>query len=92
VATGDIVWAGWSVDGLHYAYSNGGPMNLQVGTVGGPSFPLVVGTDLRWINATDYLFLSGSAGAWTIQRGTLGAGAVPLVSPAGQFVQFDFDS
>jgi hypothetical protein len=92
VATGDIVWAGWSVDGLHYAYSNGGPMNLQVGTVGGASFPLIVGTDLRWINATDYLFLSGSAGAWTLQRGTLGAGAVPLVSPAGQFVQFDFDS
>ena len=92
VTTGDLVWAGWAPDGVHFAYSVGGPMNLQLGTVGGASAPLSVGTGLRWIDATDYLYLSGSSGAWTLQHGTVGSGSVPVVSPAGSFVQFDFDS
>jgi hypothetical protein len=91
VATGDVQWAGWAPDGVHFAYSNGGPMNLQLGTVGGGSVPLVVGTDLVWLNSTDYLYLSGSSGAWTLNRGSLGAATVPLVSPAGAMVQFDAD-
>ncbi|HSB91058.1 MAG TPA: hypothetical protein VLD63_13655 [Anaerolineales bacterium] len=91
VATGDVRWAGWSPDGGHFLFTSGGPMNLQLGTVGGGSSPLVVGTDFRWINSTDYLYLSGSAGAWTLHRGTLGGANVPLVSPSGDAVQFDVD-
>jgi hypothetical protein len=92
VATGDVRWAGWSPDGSHFLYTNGGPMNLQLGTLGGGPTPLVVGTDFRWINATDYLYLSGSAGAWTLHRGSLGGADVPLVSPTGDTVQFDVDA
>ncbi|HET7009288.1 MAG TPA: hypothetical protein VFI11_00810 [Anaerolineales bacterium] len=92
VATGGIQWEGWAPDGVHYVYSIGGPMNLQLGTVGGAPAPFVVGTDVGWINATDYLYLTGSAGAWTLHKGTLGGVSVPLASPAGDFVQFDFDS
>ncbi len=91
VATGDVQWAGWAPDGLHFVYSNGGPMNLQLGTLGGASVPLIVGTGLKWINATDYLFLSGSSGAWTLNHGNLGGATLPLVSPAGSMVSFDAD-
>jgi len=92
VATGDVQWAGWAPDGVHFVYSNGGPMNLQLGTVGGGSVPLVVGMDLVWLNATDYFYLSGGSGAWTLNHGSLGAAVVPLVSPAGAMVQFDADA
>lgn len=92
VATGDVQWAGWAPDGVHFVYSNGGPMNLQLGTVGGASVPLVVGTDLAWLNSTDYLYLSGSFGAWTLNHGSLGAATVPLVSPISPMVQFDADA
>lgn len=91
VATGDVQWAGWSPDGVHFVYSSGGPMNLQLGTVGGASVPLTVGTSLKWINATDYLYLSGSSGAWTLNHGTLGGATLPLASPAGVSVSFDWD-
>jgi hypothetical protein len=91
VATGDVQWAGWAPDGVHFVYSNGGPMNLQLGTVGGGSAPLVLGTDLVWLNSTDYLYLSGSSGAWTLNHGSLAAATVPLVSPAGAMVRFDAD-
>jgi hypothetical protein len=92
VTTGAIQWASWAPDSVHFVYTVGGPMDMQVATLGGPSAPLAVGTDLQWINATDYLYLSGSSGAWTLQKGTLGSGAAPLVSPPGEFVQYDFDA
>jgi hypothetical protein len=92
VTTGAIQWEGWAPDAVHFVYSLGGPMNLQVATIGGASLPLAVGTDLSWINATEYLFLSGAMGGWTLQKGTLGGGSAPLVSPAGDFVRYDFDA
>ena len=92
VATGGLQWAGWAPDGVHFVYSIGGPMNLQLGTVGGAAVPLVVGTGLTWINSTDYLYLSGSSGAWTLNHGSLGAAAIPLMSPTGPTVHFDADA
>jgi hypothetical protein len=90
-ASGDIQWQGWAPDSTHFVFSSGGPLNLQLGALGAAPAPLVNGTGLRWINATDFLFLSGSFGAWTLQQGSTGAAAAPLDSPAGDFVSFDFD-
>jgi hypothetical protein len=66
-------------------------MSLKLGTVGGASVPLTTGTALRWINSTDYLYLSGSSGAWSLNHGVLGGGSTLLISPAGSTVQFDAD-
>jgi hypothetical protein len=35
------------------------------------------------------VYLSGSSGAWTLMRGSIGGPAVALASPAGDFVAFD---
>ncbi len=90
VNTGDLTWQGWSPDGLHFVYSLGGPMMLQLGTVGGTSAPLVGGTSLRWYSPTGFLFQSGSFGAWTMNWGGIGEPIVALSSPAGDFIAFDF--
>jgi len=90
VATGDLTWAGWAPDASHFAFSLGSPMSLYLGDVSGASFPLITGTDLRWFAPSEFLFLSGSAGAWTLHRGGIGLPATPLVSPAGDFIAYDF--
>jgi hypothetical protein len=90
VSTGDVVWGGWAPDAAHFTFSLGGPLSLQLGDVSGASSPLVNGTDLEWFSSTEFLFLSGAMGGWTIQRGGIGLPSSPLASPAGDFVQFDF--
>lgn len=89
VTTGDVVFAGWAPDALHYTFSLGGPMSLQLGDTGGITSPLVSGTDLRWFNSSEFVFLSGAMGGWTIQRGGSGLPSTPLASPAGDFVDYD---
>ena len=90
-ATGEWDWEGWSPDSTHFAYSFGSPSSLMIGAAGGPPMPLAPGTDFLWIDNMEYLFLAGSAGSWILVRGTIG-GAPPqaLVSPAGDFVSYDF--
>jgi hypothetical protein len=88
--TGDIGWVGWVPDGIHFVYSLGDPMNLQLGTDGAGSIPLTTGRDLRWINANKFLCLSGSIGAWTLMIGEPGVAPIPLVSPSGDFISYDF--
>jgi hypothetical protein len=90
VATGQFHWQGWSPDGAHFVFGLDAPMNLQLAQASGASGPLGSGTDLRWFNTAEVLYLSGSMGAWTLQRGGIGLPASPLASPAGDFVQFDF--
>lgn len=90
VASGDVHWKGWSPDGDHFVFSLGGPLNLQLGDTTGASSPLVTGTDLRWFNSAEFLYLSGSSGASTLQRGGVGLPSSALASPAGAFVAYDF--
>jgi len=89
-ATGEIYWVGWAPDGIHFVYSLGGPMNLQLGTDGSADVPLSTGFNLRWINASEYLYLNGSLGAWTLMMGELGMASTTLASPSGDFISYDF--
>jgi hypothetical protein len=89
VATGQLFWDGWSPDSTHYAYGQDEPMNRQLGTRGAAASALGSGTQFRWVNGTTYVYLSGSTGAWTLMRGSIGGPAVSLASPAGEFVAYD---
>lgn len=88
--TGEITWQGWNPDSMNFVYSIG-PTNMQLGKVGLAPLPLAVGIRLRWITPTEYLYLAGSFGSWTLRKGELGGSDIPLASPSGDFVQYDFD-
>ncbi len=83
-------WNGWSPDSSHFVFTVDDPMNLQVGDSAGGISPLVNGTDLDWLGPAQFVFLSGTSGAWTLNRGGLGLPTTPLASPAGDFVDYDF--
>jgi hypothetical protein len=89
-ATGEVDWAGWSPDSTHFAYRFGEPSGLMIGALGEAPLPVGPGTGLRWVNDTEHLYLAGSAGAWTLTRGSIGGSPEALVSPAGDFVSYDF--
>ncbi len=89
-ATGSFDWEGWSPDSTHFAFSFGSPADLVIGAVGEAPNPLGPGIDFRWINATEYFYLAGSMGSWTLTRGAIGGPTVALVSPAGDTVSYDF--
>jgi hypothetical protein len=87
--TDDVQWAGWAPDSLHFVYGAGSPTSLVLGQVGGAPAPIGSGTSLRWISATEFLYLTGSYGSWSLVRGGIGGASTTLVSPAGDFVAFD---
>jgi Tol biopolymer transport system component len=86
--SGNIQWKGWAPESTHFVYAKEAT-NLILGRIGNPPLSLASGTNLRWITDNRYLYLSGSAGSWTLMRGELGAGDSPLVSPVGDFIAFD---
>ena len=88
-STGGIHWSGWAPDAAHFAFGLDAPTNLQIGAPGASAASLAIGTKLRWANGTTYVYLSGSTGAWTLMRGSIGGPPVALASPAGEFVAFD---
>ena len=67
-------------------------MSLHLGVDGGSPTPIGSCSQLEWIDNTKFLCLSGSYGAWTLMRGEIGGGLIPIVSPAGDFVSYDFDA
>ncbi len=88
--TGDVDWVGWAPDSSHFAFTLGTPSSLMIGAPGEPAIPVGSGTRFRWMSATEYLFLAGTAGSWTLTRGTIGGPLEPLVSPAGDAISYDF--
>jgi hypothetical protein len=90
-ATGQLGWLGWAPDGMHFIFSEGAGNNVRLGALGTPPAALVTGTRLRWLNGSDFLYLSGSPGLWTLNRGTLGGGSVALATLAGDYPAYDFD-
>ena len=89
-ATGGIQWQGWSPDSTHFVYSLGTPLNLQLGLDGGAATSIGSCNDLRWRNNNAFFCLSGGMGAWTLMRGQIGGSLTALVSPAGDFISYDF--
>ena len=90
-ATGQLGWVGWAPDGAHFVFSEGVGNNLRLGALGTPATPLVTGTRLRWLDGVQFLYMSGSPGAWTLNRGTIGGGSVALAALAGDYPSYDFD-
>ncbi len=90
-ATGQLGWLGWAPDGTHFIFSEGAGNNIRVGALGSAPTPLVTGTRLRWLNGSEFLYLSGSPGLWTLNHGTIGGGNVALATLAGDYPSYDFD-
>lgn len=86
--TGSLTWLGWGPDSHHFAYLEN--RVLVVAAVGEAAAPLGPAVDARWLGATELLVLSGQRGAWTLSRATVGSAPTPLLSPAGDFVPYDF--
>jgi hypothetical protein len=89
VATGRLFWNGWSPDSGQFAFGLDEPTNLQLGRQGSAPAAIGIGTEFRWANETAFVYLSGSTGAWTLMRGSIGGPSVALASPAGEFIAFD---
>ncbi|MGH2605441.1 MAG: hypothetical protein ACRDG5_02515, partial [Anaerolineales bacterium] len=89
--TGRIHWRGWSPDGIHLVYAYGEDMVLHIAASDADPVPLTAGLQLRWINADQFLYLSGERGEWTLQLGEIGADPIPLATPVGELIAYDFD-
>ncbi len=87
--SGALSWLGWSPDGRHFIFSIGAAPDLSLGAVDNVAVSIGPGTQVEWIDNNSYLFLSGSRGAWTINRGEIGELPTPLLSTGGDFVGYD---
>ena len=87
--SGNIKWDGWHENSEAFVFTTG-TSQMFLGSTQAPSSALVEGIDLRWTDANAFLYLSGSHGDWTLMQGQLGAAPVPIVSPAGDFITYDF--
>ncbi len=87
--SGNIKWNGWHGNSEAFVFTTG-TSQMFLGSTQAPPSALVDGIDLSWTDANAFLFLSGSYGAWTLMRGQLNAAPVPIVSPSGDFITYDF--
>jgi len=88
--TGSIQWKGWGPDSYLFSYTKGSGLDLYVGNLLSVSESLGSGAGLRWINASQYLYLSGAPGSWTLTLADKFGGTMPLAIPSGDFVVYDF--
>ncbi len=86
---GNIKWNGWHENSEAFVFTTGTSQMFLGSTQASPT-ALADGIDLRWTDANAFLFLSGSFGDWTLMRGQLGAASVPIISPTGDFITYDF--
>ena len=89
--SGEIHWGSWSPNGQHFVFGYTDPMSIYLGSEGREPLSLSNGTNFRWINGEEYLYLSGSRGDWTLMKGALGEAPIALAHPAGDYISFDFD-
>jgi hypothetical protein len=87
---GQIRWEGWSPNAVRFAYGSGGPFEVYIGVPEAPRLQIGQGTDLRWLNDDQFLYLQGSTGNWQLARFEGGPVPAILASPAGDFVSYDF--
>lgn len=86
---GQIRWEGWSPNAVRFAYGSGGPFELHIGVPEAPGLPMGQGTDLRWLSDSQFLYLEGSTGAWTLAQFEGGPVPKTLAMPSGDFVSYD---
>jgi hypothetical protein len=53
-------------------------LDLYLGNLLGEPEPLGSGTGLRWVNASEYLYLAGVPGSWTLTLADLDGNRMPL--------------
>ena len=87
--SGNIKWDGWHYNSESFVFTTG-TSQMFLGSPQVPSSVLANGIDLQWTDANEFLFLSGSHGDWTLMRGGIGVAPAPVVSPAGDFIAYDF--
>ena len=87
---GQVRWEGWSPTGVRFAYGSGGPLEIYIGVPEAPRLAMGQGTDVRWLNDDQFLYLEGETGSWTLAQ--FEGGPVPkvLATPIGDFVSYDF--
>ncbi len=76
--TGSLQWKGWGPDSYLFAYTKGSGLDLYLGDLLGEPEPLGSGTGLRWVNASEYLYLAGVPGSWTLTLADLDGNRMPL--------------
>ena len=82
---------GWSLDSAHFLYGRQ-VGETWIGTLGGVPELLDGGTsvgDVVWLPDGQFVYSSGTYGAFSIRLGTLGAGSILIASPASDFAVFD---
>jgi hypothetical protein len=87
--TGDLRWIGWAPNSSVFAYSLG-PSHLEVGRIGEPPIPIGPGSQFRWINDQQYLYLTGTDDNWHLLRGIPGGRAERITQLSGTDVVYDF--
>ena len=76
--TGSLQWKGWGPDSYLFAYTKGSGLDLYLGDLLGEPEPLGSGTGLRWVNASEYLYLAGVPGSWTLTLSDIEGNRMPL--------------
>lgn len=87
---GVIHWRGWSPTGSYFVYAKDSGTQLLLGQPGESSSVIGGGANLRWISPSEFLYLSGSLGDWTLTLSGVGGESTPLVDLAVETVTYDF--
>ena len=76
--TGSLQWKGWGPDSYLFAYTKGSGLDLYLGDLLGEPEALGSGTGLRWVNESEYLYLAGVPGSWTLTLADQAGNKMPL--------------
>lgn len=89
VATGTITWQGWAPDGQHYLFTQGSPLTLMLGSIGGTPSPIGPGSNPQWLDASRFVYVGGGSGSWTLEFDALGSSPQVMASVSGNLATFD---
>jgi hypothetical protein len=81
-------WFGWAPDSDYFVYSTG--PELYLGQLDAEPILIGPGSRLWWISPTEYLYLHGTRGNWTMTLSAVGGESVALVELTADFVSYDF--